>query len=124
MSIIDILAEAKIQEGLKSGAFDNLEGKGKPLKHEDLSAVPEDLRAGYKMLKNAGYLPEELQLKKDIVTLNELIRCCGDESERQLLSSELRIKRLKFNQLMEKRSVRKSMAFRNYRNRIFNRLHM
>ncbi|GGL61329.1 DnaJ family domain-containing protein [Sporolactobacillus putidus] len=124
MSIIDILAEAKIQEGLKSGAFDNLEGKGKPLKHEDLSAVPEDLHVGYKMLKNAGYLPEELQLKKDIVTLNELIRCCGDESERQLLSSELRIKRLKFNQLMEKRSVRKSMAFRNYRNRIFNRLHM
>lgn len=124
MSIIDILAEAKIQEGLKSGAFDNLEGKGKPLKHEDLSAVPEDLRVGYKMLKNAGYLPEELQLKKDIVTLNELIRCCGDESERQLLSSELRIKRLKFNQLMEKRSVRKSMTFRNYRNKIFNRLHM
>ncbi|MDD9150363.1 MULTISPECIES: DnaJ family domain-containing protein [unclassified Sporolactobacillus] len=124
MSIIDILAEEKIQEGLKSGAFDNLEGQGRPLKYEDLSAVPEDLRVGYKMLKNAGYLPEELQLRKEIVTLNELIRCCGDEPERRRLSGELRIKRLKFNQLMEKRSVRTSQTFRNYRNRMFSRLHM
>lgn len=124
MSIIDILAEAKIQEGLKAGVFDNLPGKGKPLNLEDLSAVPEDVRAGYKMMKNAGYLPEELQLRKDIVTLNDLIRCCGDEPERQRLSSQLRIKRLKFNQLMEKRAVQKSRTFRNYRNKIFDRFHL
>lgn len=124
MGIIEIMAEEKIKAGLKSGAFDNLPGKGKPLVLEDLSAVPKELRAGYKMLKNAGMLPEELQLRKDIVTLNDLLRCCEDDKERERLSKQLRLKRLKFNQLMEKRSIAHTSVFQNYRSRIFNRLHL
>lgn len=124
MGIIEIMAEEKIKAGLKSGAFDNLPGKGKPLVLEDLSAVPKELRAGYKMLKNAGMLPEELQLRKDIVTLNDLLRCCEDDKERERLSKQLRLKRLKFNQIMEKRSVAHTSVFQSYRSRIFNRLHL
>ncbi|MDF2910211.1 MAG: hypothetical protein K0Q56_1092 [Sporolactobacillus laevolacticus] len=124
MGIIEIMAEEKIKAGLKSGAFDNLPGKGKPLVLEDLSAVPKELRAGYKMLKNAGMLPEELQLRKDIVTLNDLLRCCEDDKERERLSKQLRLKRLKFNQLMEKRSIAHTSVFQSYRSRIFNRLHL
>lgn len=124
MGIIEIMAEEKIKAGLKSGAFDNLPGKGKPLVLEDLSAVPKELRAGYKMLKNAGMLPEELQLRKDIVTLNDLLRCCEDDKERERLSKQLRLKRLKFNQIMEKRSIAHTSVFQSYRSRIFNRLHL
>ncbi|RYM02923.1 DUF1992 domain-containing protein [Sporolactobacillus sp. THM7-7] len=124
MNIISILAEEKIQEGLKHGAFHNLPGKGKPLKFEDTSRVPEDLRAGYRMLKNAGYLPKELQLRKEMVTLNDLIRCCDDEDELGRLNHELREKKLRFNQLMEKRALKKTRAFKRYRNKIFNRLHL
>lgn len=124
MGIIEIMAEEKIKAGLKSGTFDNLPGKGKPLVLEDLSAVPKELRAGYKMLKNAGMLPEELQLRKDIVTLNDLLRCCEDDKERERLSKQLRLKRLKFNQIMEKRSVAHTSVFQSYRSRIFNRLHL
>ncbi|MCQ2010873.1 MAG: DnaJ family domain-containing protein [Sporolactobacillus sp.] len=123
MGIIEIMAEEKIQEGLKAGAFDHLPGKGKPLVLEDLSAVPKDLRAGYKVLKNAGMLPEELQIKKDMVTLNDLLQCCEDDKERDRLNKQLRYKQLKFNQLMEKRSIAHSSAFQSYRTRIFNRLH-
>lgn len=124
MGIIEIMAEEKIKAGLKSGAFDNLPGKGKPLVLEDLSAVPKELRASYKMLKNAGMLPEELQLRKDIVTLNDLLRCCEDDKERERLSKQLRLKRLKFNQIMEKRSIAHTSVFQSYRSRIFNRLHL
>lgn len=123
MGIIEIMAEEKIQEGLKAGAFDHLPGKGKPLVIEDLSAVPKELRAGYKVLKNAGMLPEELQIKKDMVTLNDLLQCCEDDKERDRLNKQLRYKQLKFNQLMEKRSIAHSSAFQSYRSRIFNRLH-
>ncbi|EST11455.1 DnaJ family domain-containing protein [Sporolactobacillus laevolacticus] len=124
MGIIEIMAEEKIKACLKSGVFDNLPGKGKPLVLEDLSAVPKELRAGYKMLKNAGMLPEELQLRKDIVTLNDLLRCCEDDKERERLSKQLRLKRLKFNQIMEKRSIAHTSVFQSYRSRIFNRLHL
>lgn len=124
MSIIDIMAEEKIQAGLRDGVFENLPGKGKPQQFEDLSGVPEDLRVSYKVLKNAGYLPEELQIRKDMVTLNDLIRCCDDDHELGRLTSELKIKRLRFNQLTEKRSIQKSRSFRDYQDKIFSRLHM
>ncbi|RYL88874.1 DnaJ family domain-containing protein [Sporolactobacillus sp. Y61] len=124
MSIIDILADEKIKQGMKDGAFDDLPGRGKPQKFEDLSSVPEDLRAGYHMLKNAGYLPEELQVKKEIVSLTDLIRCCTDEDERIRLNGELKIKKLRFNQLVEKRSIQKTRTYRKYRDRIFNKFHM
>ncbi|MCL1632068.1 DUF1992 domain-containing protein [Sporolactobacillus sp. CPB3-1] len=122
MGIIEIMAEEKIKEGLKSGAFDHLPGKGKPLVLEDLSSVPKELRAGYKMLKNAGMLPEELQLRKDMVTLSDLIKCCNDDQERTALNRQLRYKRLKINQLVEKRSITRTAAFQSYRSRIFSRL--
>ncbi|SFG14791.1 DnaJ family domain-containing protein [Sporolactobacillus nakayamae] len=124
MGIIEIMAEEKIQEGLKAGAFDHLPGKGKPLVLEDLSSVPKELRTGYKMMKNAGMLPEELQIKKDIVTLNDLLNCCENEQERARLTKQLRFKQLKFNQLVEKRSIVHTSTFQSYRSRIFNRLHL
>lgn len=117
------MAEAKIKEALKAGDFDNLPGKGKPLELEDLSRVPEDLRVGYKVLKNAGFLPEELQLKKEMVTLNDLIACCDDRNELAALKRQLSEKMLRFNRLMEKRSVRRTRAFQNYRSKIFKRFH-
>ena len=38
-----------------------------------LVGVPEHLRMGYKILKNAGVLPEEMQLKKEMVSLKTLL---------------------------------------------------
>lgn len=124
MSIIGILAEEKIQKALREGTFDDLPGKGEPQKFEDLSAVPEDLRVSYKVLKNAGYLPEELQIRKDLVTLNDLIRCCTDEEERIRLTGQLKAKKLQFNRLIEKRSIQKTRSFRRYRSKIFSKFHM
>ncbi|PKM79135.1 MAG: hypothetical protein CVU88_07340 [Firmicutes bacterium HGW-Firmicutes-13] len=64
MDIFYKIAEGKIQEAIQEGVFDNLPGKGKPLNLEDMSNVPPELRIGYKILKNAGILPEEFRLKK------------------------------------------------------------
>ena len=51
-SAIQYIAEKRIAEAMDKGEFDNLPGRGKPLEIEDLSAVPEDLRMAYKILKN------------------------------------------------------------------------
>ncbi len=121
MDIITIIAEGKIQEAMREGEFDNLPGRGKPLRLEDLSHVPEDLRAAYTILKNNGILPEEIQLKKDIVTLQELINCCYEEEEKQVLKRKLNEKVLRFEMLMEKRRI-KSSSLNQYINKIYKKL--
>ena len=52
---------------MEAGEFDNLEGQGQPLKLEDDSHIPPELRMAYKILKNADCLPPELELRQEIV---------------------------------------------------------
>lgn len=118
MDIFLIMAEERIRQSIQNGDFENLPGKGKPLELEDLSGVPEDLRMGYKILKNAGMVPEEVQLKKDMLKLEDLIACCMDEQEQVSLQNKLTEKELRFNQLMEKRKIRDTGAFGMYRERL------
>ena len=49
------IVEAKIQEAIRKGEFDNLPSKGQPINLDDWAKLPEDIRAGYMLLKNAGY---------------------------------------------------------------------
>ncbi|QER41391.1 DUF1992 domain-containing protein [Thermodesulfobacterium sp. TA1] len=67
------LAEERIREAMENGEFDNLELKGKPLKLEENPFIPEDLRVVYKILQNAGFLPKEVELRKEISKLEELL---------------------------------------------------
>jgi DnaJ-like protein len=68
--------------------------------------VPEDLRAGYILLKNAGVLPEEMQLRKEMVTLEALLDSCADADERTRLRKDLNWKMIRFQVLMERRRPR------------------
>jgi hypothetical protein len=121
MDIISRLAEEKIKEAIKNGELDNLPGSGKPLHLEDLAGVPPECRAAYKIMKNAGVLPEELEIKKEIVTLQSLIDCCNDDKEKALLKKNLNEKTLRFNILMERRNLNKKTLSR-YRNKINTKL--
>ncbi len=122
MDFAAIFAEERIKNAIKDGEFDNLPGKGKPLQLEDMSQVPAELRTGYKILKNAGVLPEEVQLKKDMVTIQDLIDACDDESEKQEMKKRLNEKMLRFTSIMEKRSFSRSSTFSSYKNKMYNRL--
>jgi hypothetical protein len=118
MDIIWRIAEDKIRESIKNGEFANLPGFGKPMELEDLSHIPEDLRIGYLMLKNAGYVSEEADLKKELMSIEDLIRCCEDESEKEKLQKKLNEKLLRLNMLMKKRKSSNSVALRDYQERI------
>jgi len=41
--------------------------------------VPEELRMAHKILKNAGYLPSEIETKKEIQQIEDLLATCEDE---------------------------------------------
>ena len=101
-----IVAEDKIKTSMKNGDFDDLPGKGKPQRLEDLSMIPEDLRIAYKVLKNSGYLPEEAELQKELFSLEELLKYCSDEQDREEIKGRISVKKLQYNQLsQERRSI-------------------
>ena len=84
MDFFERIAENRILEAIEAGLFDNLKGKGKPLNLEDDSHIPPELKMAYKILKNADCLPPELELRKEIVTLQELVASMEDEAEKLL----------------------------------------
>lgn len=67
------IVEERIKRAQKEGAFDNLSGSGKPLVFENEHQVPDDCRLAYKILKNAGFLPPEIELKKKITEAELLL---------------------------------------------------
>ncbi|MFF2482553.1 DUF1992 domain-containing protein [Paenibacillus sp. NPDC058071] len=117
-----IIAEQRIREAMSRGEFDELEGKGKPLQLEDMSHVPEDLRLGYKLLRNAGAVPEEMQLSKEIIGLRDLIALCTDDGERTKLRHRLSEKQLRYRMLTEERGWGHTSAFRQYESQITKKL--
>ncbi|MEK7018365.1 MULTISPECIES: DnaJ family domain-containing protein [Bacillus] len=122
MDVFLSIAEEKIRQAIRNGDLDHIPGKGKPLQLEDLSMVTPELRMSYKILKNAGMIPPEMELQKDILKIEDLIACCYDEVERKELQEELTAKTLRFQQVMEKRKIKDSSAFRMYQGKVFRKL--
>ncbi len=104
VSLIERMAEQRILEAQRNGEFDNLPGKGKPLELEDLSWVPQDLRIGYKVLKNAHVLPPEAELLKDVHTLEDLLKHVEDEGERKALAKSIQWKIIRLDMLKRRSS--------------------
>jgi hypothetical protein len=121
VSFLHRIAEQRILEAQRNGAFDNLSGKGKPLDLEDLSWVPEDLRIGYHVLKNAHVLPPEAELLKDIHTLEDLLKHVEDEGERQALAKSIQWKMIRLD-MLKRRSLDMN-SLRNYGRKLVARFH-
>ena len=102
MDIFAQIAEQRIHDAIENGEFDNLKGMGKPLDLGDESWIPEDLRMAYRVLKNAGCLPEELELRKVVLNLRELIDTIDNNKERLKKIRELNFKLIKLNELRKK----------------------
>jgi DnaJ homolog subfamily C member 28 len=61
-SVID----QQIRAAEAEGQFQNLAGAGEPLTLNDDAHIPEELRAGFRMLKNAGAAPPWIELQQTI----------------------------------------------------------
>lgn len=117
------LAEERIRKAYENGEFENLPGMGKPLPPDSLEGIPKELRMAYKMLKNAGFSPEEMDVKKEIMTIEDLVRKSKDELEVQDLKKELNAKLLQYNSLLSKKRIKtNSSVFKNYQDKIDRKL--
>ena len=100
---MDKFIDEQIRKAIEAGEFDNLPGKGKPI---DLSAyfeTPEDLRMAYSMLKSNNFVPEEIEILKDINELKKRLSACSEENEKRKIKKELNDKNYAFNMLIDKR---------------------
>ena len=98
---------AIIQEAMRRGEFDNLPGKGKPIDLTDYFNTPEDFRLAYSILKNAGVLPEEVEILKEIETLKGEFEACTDESQREHLMNKIVYRKMRVSLLMEGHRARR-----------------
>jgi len=95
MFLLTRIAERKISQAIEDGSLDFAKWKNMPLPKDDDMRVPDDLRIAYKMLKNAGYLPPEIEAKKEIQTLEEMIARTEDEHIRLKQMKKLNVLLLK-----------------------------
>ncbi|KHD99881.1 hypothetical protein NL54_18465 [Pantoea stewartii] len=94
MWLIDQLAEQHIKAAQEKGELSDLPGEGAPLNLEDDSQVPPELRAGYRLLKNAGFLPPELELRREALQVSDLLQHLNPDDPEALIQTQ-RLRQLK-----------------------------
>ena len=119
MNLLDQIAETRIQEAIERGELSDLPGAGKPLKLDDDSAIPEELRVAYRILKNAGFLPPELQLRKEVREVEQLLHQLP-ESERSRARARLELLQLRL--AANRRQPINLLLEDHYRQRLLERL--
>lgn len=95
LSLLDALAEQRIAEAAAQGAFDDLPGAGQPLRLDDDALVPEELRTAWRLLRNSGHLPPELELLREIRSVEQLLAAVGDAPRRERAERRLALLRMK-----------------------------
>ncbi len=100
---IESAIEQKIREAIARGEFDNLAGSGKPLDLDDYFNAPEDLRMAYSILKSNDFVPEEVEIFREIDGLNEKIKATADAGEVAKLNARLHERKLVLQLLLDRR---------------------
>ena len=119
MNLLDQIAEARIQEAIERGELRGLPGECRPLRLDDDSAIPEELRVAYRLLKNAGFLPPELQLRKEVREAEQLLQQMP-ESERSRARARLELLQLRL--AASRRQPINLLLEDHYRQRLLERL--
>lgn len=99
MTFIDQITETRIAQSIARGELDNLPGQGKRLQLEDDRMIPEEYRMAYRLLKNAGLVPPEIGVQKEINALEESLAAIHDEAECQHVRRKLQCLYLKLDNM-------------------------
>jgi hypothetical protein len=89
MNLLDHIAEERILAAIKRGEFDHLAGAGKPLNLDDDALVPPELRMAFRILKNAGYVPPEVEMLRDARELERAIALAESDADKRRLALKL-----------------------------------
>ena len=106
MSWLSRMAERQIQKSRLKGELQGLAGEGKPLPDRSGDAfVSAGDAVGFRIMAQAGVLPEEITLKKQAAAQRAHLATLTDEAERKAAMAELA--RLEMLQAIAEESRRK-----------------
>lgn len=112
MDFLSHLVETRICEAFERGDFDDLPGAGQPLLLDDDRDVPAELRVPYRILKNAGCVPPELDLRRQIATLERLLDLAQqDDPEHRRAHAKLSFLRLRLSESRQRSALRFDPAY-------------
>ncbi|MBI9089906.1 MAG: DUF1992 domain-containing protein [Desulfobacterium sp.] len=116
----EAIVEERIRKAQKKGQMDNLPGEGRPLPVEEIDPSNE-FRLAHKILKNSGFLPPEVELRKKIFSTEQLLSSvASDTPEQARLQKKLTFLMSRLN--MTRNSAATSALPSRYRNSIINRM--
>ena len=95
--------DERIRQAIERGEFDNLPGHGKPLDLDAYFNTPEDLRMAFSLLKSNQFVPEEVEMMKEIDELRSRIRVSTGDVERETLNKRLNERVLALSLLLDRR---------------------
>ena len=93
------LAEERIRQAEREGQFERLPGKGRPLALRDESSLHPELRMAYHVLKNAGYIPPELDAYNELSRAEDLLANAPDEQSRYQALKRVKYLTMKLGEL-------------------------
>jgi hypothetical protein len=106
MSWLNKLAERQIAKARAQGKLQHLEGEGKPLPDRPGDAfISAGDAVGFRIMAEAGVLPQEITLKKQAATQRAHLATLTDESARKTAMAELA--RLEMQQAIAEEARRK-----------------
>lgn len=92
-----------LAESEKTGELQAAPSFGKPLDYGDgYFETPEDLRMGFKILKDAGYVPPEVELMQEIEALRRTLEATPDAADAPAQQKRLADLRQKLTMQLEK----------------------
>jgi len=106
-SVWERIAENRIAEAIEQGDFENLPGKGRPLDLTAYFSTPSEDRMAFSILKNAGVVPSEVELMREVADLDRRLQNCNNPADARLLRQQLQPQRVKLTLAIEKRMLRK-----------------
>lgn len=90
MSWLSRLAERQMQKARLRGELQGLEGEGKPLPDRPGDAfISAGDAVGFRIMAEAGVLPEEIVLKKEAARLRDVLAATVDEAARKAVMADL-----------------------------------
>jgi hypothetical protein len=79
-----------LREAAASGELSRLPGYGKPMTGDDgFEATPDEFRMPFKILKNAGFTPPEIEWFHQRAALQAQLQAAQEPQERAVLSTKL-----------------------------------
>ena len=99
-----LIAENRIEEAFTNGEFNDLPGKGEPLDLTEYFNTPVEDRMAFSILKNAGVIPPEVELLREVEELERKAISCRDTRELTRLKQLIQTKRAKLSLALERRS--------------------